>query len=253
MGFFTPTHILMKMKECAGMIKEHSLQSRLERLIRERDTNARRLAGDAGLNQTAIRDILKGRSLNPRHDTVQKIAAALNVSVGYLLGTDADSRAPKDVAAQDTVQNPSINEHNAFTRLPNYVSHTQQPTDGIPVYGYAAGSGSLTAKLEENHIVEYRPRHDSLRGVPNAFYVSVIGDSMYPRFKPGELVAVHPNKLPQPGDDCLFIDEDGDAHIKEFVSMTDGGITVMQWNPQQTRTLNAGEYSRLCTIVGTAR
>lgn len=42
----------------------------------------------AGLPRDAIRDILAGKSKNPRSDTVQKIATALEVDTAYLLDQD---------------------------------------------------------------------------------------------------------------------------------------------------------------------
>ena len=38
--------------------------------------NQKSLSHAAGLNETAVRDILIGKSRHPRHDTVQKIANA---------------------------------------------------------------------------------------------------------------------------------------------------------------------------------
>lgn len=44
-----------------------------------RGTDASKLARAAGMNKTGIYDILSGKSRNPRLDTVEKIACALDV------------------------------------------------------------------------------------------------------------------------------------------------------------------------------
>ena len=48
--------------------------------------NQKSLARAAQLNETAIRDILKGRSKNPRIDTLKAIATVLECTVNDLIG-----------------------------------------------------------------------------------------------------------------------------------------------------------------------
>ena len=48
--------------------------------------NQKSLARAAELNETAIRDILKGRSRNPRIDTLKAIATVLQCTVNDLVG-----------------------------------------------------------------------------------------------------------------------------------------------------------------------
>ncbi len=66
-----------------------TMASRLAREIRRRmeagGFNQKSLARAAGLNQTAVRDILIGKSRHPRHDTLEKLAASLECSVIDLL------------------------------------------------------------------------------------------------------------------------------------------------------------------------
>lgn len=64
----------------------------LRKLLEERkgETNPKRLSKDAGLGETAIRDILQDRSSSPRLETIQKIAKALNVPVYRLIPSMID-------------------------------------------------------------------------------------------------------------------------------------------------------------------
>ena len=68
------------------------LARELERRMREAGLTQKALALNAGLNETAVRDILTGKSRHPRHDTVQKLAAVL-ASVGR--ATIAVHRRPR--------------------------------------------------------------------------------------------------------------------------------------------------------------
>lgn len=49
--------------------------------------NQKSLARAAGLNQTAVRDILKGRSRNPRADTLEALARVLDCTLDELTGS----------------------------------------------------------------------------------------------------------------------------------------------------------------------
>lgn len=56
----------------------------IEALMKARDLDPTRLAKAAGLNQTAVRDILIGKSKSPTVKTVGKIATALGVPVSSI-------------------------------------------------------------------------------------------------------------------------------------------------------------------------
>ena len=57
----------------------------LRRLMDEQGFNPRSLSLRAGLNATAVRDMIEGRSRFPRYDTVQALADALNTTPALLM------------------------------------------------------------------------------------------------------------------------------------------------------------------------
>ncbi len=57
---------------------------------RKGQTNSKRLSVEAGLGETAVRDILQNRSVSPKLETVQKLAKALNVPVYRLIPSMID-------------------------------------------------------------------------------------------------------------------------------------------------------------------
>ena len=61
------------------------LAAELTRRMAAAGLTQKALALKAGLNETAVRDIRRGRSKHPRHDTIEKLATALNCSVMALL------------------------------------------------------------------------------------------------------------------------------------------------------------------------
>ncbi|NOE26911.1 MULTISPECIES: adenosylcobalamin-dependent ribonucleoside-diphosphate reductase [unclassified Ruegeria] len=77
-----------------------TVADRVQSALALRNTNAKRVAEAAGLNATAVYDIVKGKSLSPRVETIQKVAAALQVPVESLIG--GDSVAPEVIASSDS-------------------------------------------------------------------------------------------------------------------------------------------------------
>jgi transcriptional regulator with XRE-family HTH domain len=57
----------------------------LRRLMDEQGFNPRSLSLRAGLNATAVRDMIEGRSRFPRYDTVQALADVLNTTPALLM------------------------------------------------------------------------------------------------------------------------------------------------------------------------
>ena len=73
--------------------------SNLRRLMNEQGLNPRKLSLLAGLNATAVRDMIEGRSRFPRYDTVQALADALNTTPALLMTneiTGSEIRAKGD-------------------------------------------------------------------------------------------------------------------------------------------------------------
>lgn len=70
------------------------LGERLRKAREERSWSIRKLEAKSGVSNSAINLIESGRRPNPRLSTVQRLAAALDVSVAYLSGQTDDPRPP---------------------------------------------------------------------------------------------------------------------------------------------------------------
>jgi transcriptional regulator with XRE-family HTH domain len=62
----------------------------LRTLMEARRLNPRSLSLKAGLNPTAVRDMLEGRTRFPRYDTVQALSKALGVTPSQLMGSASE-------------------------------------------------------------------------------------------------------------------------------------------------------------------
>ncbi len=92
------------------MVKEKSPSlprwvQNLRTLMDEQNFNARSLSLRAGLNATAVRDMLEGRSRFPRYDTVQALATALNTTPALLM---SDSSTSGEIIKQGEVYGQNL-------------------------------------------------------------------------------------------------------------------------------------------------
>lgn len=99
-------------------------------------------------------------------------------------------------------------------------------------------------------------RPPNLMGAVKAFAVYVIGDSMYPRYIPGELVYVHPGR-PVVGGSFVLVQkrptEDGEvprAVIKQFIKEAGSKTILRQFNPEKTFEVKTSEIQTMDRIVG---
>lgn len=74
--------------------------SSLRHLMEMRGMNPRSLSLKAGLNATAVRDMLEGRTRFPRYDTVQALAKALGTTPAQLMGGESVTPGNGEKAAE---------------------------------------------------------------------------------------------------------------------------------------------------------
>lgn len=84
-----------------------TLAGEIRRRMSELGLNPKRLSLAAGLNETYVRDIIKGRTLNPRTDTLGKLARALGCSRSDL-SPPAERAAEASEGAASTRLDPAL-------------------------------------------------------------------------------------------------------------------------------------------------
>lgn len=227
------------------------LQAELARRMAERGLSARRLSHLAGLNETAIKAILNRRSLNPRADTLMKIAAALECTVADLTGEGQPPAAapPAAIPVRSTVQEVDT------TRVVDLPDRTAMPLD-VPVYGVAVGGSSADFQMNGD-VVDYVRRPPGLMHSKRAFAIYVVGSSMEPRYEDGDLVYLNPDRPPRPGDDVVVQMRPnghgaGDCYIKRLVRRTPSQWVCRQFNPAGEVTYQADEVDRVFKVMTSA-
>lgn len=196
------------------------IAKRIQQRLDELGLSARAASLQATGSDGTIRMILSGKTANPRSDTLAKIAPVLGTSVEWLMG---ESSAPS----------PRSEVRPADVPLPDRYA---MPRD-VPVFGTVAGSelGKGAFQLTSD-VVEYVRRPPGLATVKDAYALYVEGESMVPKFEPGELVYVHPHRKVTRGDYVVIQEPDTDngeprGFIKQYVRQTAKLLETRQFNP----------------------
>nr|WP_280637011.1 S24 family peptidase [Rhizobium sp. 16-449-1b] len=106
----------------------------------------------------------------------------------------------------------------------------------LPVLGEVVG-GSDGQYDFNGTVLDYVACPPSLANVADAYAVWIDGESMYPRFKSGELAYVHPRKPPRRGDDVVVQVRPRDhdmpprGFVKELVGYAGDKLVLKQFNP----------------------
>jgi phage repressor protein C with HTH and peptisase S24 domain len=167
-------------------------RNRLKAELEERGITARALSLAIDASETLVRDILSGRSRNPRVDTVSKIAEKLGLQLADLMPSAAGLRVGSQLDA------PRPAEARSFDPLVEMIT--------VPEYDVrlSAGGGQLVEAENQTGVWQFSRRYlvDELRLAPtNLAIVEVQGDSMEPTLRTGDRVLIdHSDRNPaRPG------------------------------------------------------
>lgn len=118
------------------------------------------------------------------------------------------------------------------------------------------GSRIELLEIENGRSIERLPRPVSLAADREAYAITVVGDSMWPRFRPGRRIAVSPRSPIAIGDDVLMILRASSSAgnrlvlLKELVRRTSTDIELRQFNPDATFSVSAAEVETIHKVCG---
>lgn len=114
------------------------------------------------------------------------------------------------------------------------------------VYVVGRAQGGLPERIwtDGDHLVGAIDEYAELATTdPQAFICPVVGDSMYPRFMPGEYVLVEPNTTPQIGGTVLVRLSTGETMLKRLEHRAAGHIRLASWNDPVQHTFREDQIS----------
>lgn len=196
-------------------MEDSELQRRLRARMAATGHNQKSLAVAAGLNDTAVRDILKGRSRNPQYRTLYRLAEILGCQVADLTGAgpadNPEAGGRLTVAGEDYV--------------------------AVPVYDARASAGPGALNVDNPQPLHHHMfRHQwlstlSISGAAGLSVLRVTGDSMWETLHDGDHVLVDTG-VNQARRDGLFVIAWGDELMVKRVSVDprNGLLTVASDN-----------------------
>lgn len=138
----------------------------------------------------------------------------------------------------------------------------------VPLLGTAFGGdwpddeGVEMTELRMAEVLDYLARPPSLANDEQAYAVTIIGDSMSPRFEPGEMAFVSPKAPVNPGDDVIVQlrapHEEGsdlsgnvtEVLIKRLVRRSATYLELRQFNPDKTFRVPMERVRRIHRVRG---
>lgn len=204
----------------------------------------------AGVSRTVWADMR--RHGNPSRRTLERLLAAAGSSL-----------AEFEALRVGTESSPST--HPGAVGEMSRRDWTPTPLPPLPLFTSSlAGEWLGTANgvelmgIRRDEILDRLPRPASLAVDRDAFAVTVVGDSMWPRFRPGCRIAVSPRSPVAIGDDVLVIlrreagaQGAGDlVLLKELVRSSGGQVELRQFNPDIAFKVDASDVEAIYKVAG---
>lgn len=206
-------------------------------------------AAKAGVSRNFFNDVR--RRGNANHDNLEKVLEAIGVSWAQF---DAGEPAGGvDTLVRSEVKGTGMQAHDVERAW-----RGPQPQKPVPLLGTAFGGewsdGVEMTELHLTDVLDYVGRPQAVVGDAGAYAVEIVGDSMEPRYEPGERVIVSPRVPARPGDDVIVqlrAPQNGEAGeeavpdpdhmnrvtlvlIKRLVKRTSQFVELQQFNPPET-------------------
>jgi len=202
----------------------------------------------AGVSRTVWADMR--RHGNPSRRTLEKLLSAAGSSLAEFEALRIGPAPRSTDRALDVVGDPS-REWRAAGVAPLSLIESS----------LAGGWGNPDRQIELTHIrpgavLDRLARPASLAFDADAYALTVVGDSMWPRFRPGRPVAVSPRSPVAVGDDVLVLLRStpvGGAQqvlLKQLVKRTANRLELRQFNPGLTFEIDLEEVESIAKVAG---
>jgi hypothetical protein len=207
----------------------------------------------AGVSRTVWTDMR--RHGNPSRRTLEKLLAAAGSSLAEFeaLRLGAEARQPVTAGPRG---------HVGDTRwgwTPAQLPPLPLVRSSLGGEWGKQGSGVEVTDVRPGELLDRLPRPLSLAGDPDAHALTIVGASMWPRFRPGSRVAVSPRATVAVGDDILArlrpevkTEEDGIERvlIMQLVKRSADAFELRQFNPDRTIQVDGRDLEAVLKIIG---
>lgn len=172
---------------------------RLKKAMQIRGIKQVELANKTGIDKSLISNYLQG-NYKAKQDKLHKLAVALDVSEGWLMGYNVDmDREWFDDAELDNAE----------------IIRVQSNVVKIPILGKVPAGIPIEA-IEDILGYEEIP-YDWIKNGNKYFALKVNGDSMYPDYRTGDIIIIKQQPDCESGDDCVVMVNGDDATFKRVI------------------------------------
>jgi len=218
--------------------------------VRPSDLSPNAWAMKAGVNRNVFTDLKKRGRL--RHDILDKLLDAAGVSWAQFEAAGAEAPKVRTEVAGSGL--PVRDVERAWKGVPR--------SKPVPLLGSAMGgewSGDDQVEMTELHLSEvfdYLSRPPSVEHDQGAYAVTIVGDSMAPRFEPSERAIASPKASVGIGDDVIVqLRGDGDDRIvqvliKRLVRRSAAFVELRQFNPDITFKVPMERIAAIHRVMG---
>ena len=212
-------------------MSDNELRTRIQNRLTELGRSPITAAVSVGLERTYIRDFVNGRKDSIRLDKRALVAQALDWSVDQLMNEGARGASRVSTVTGDLLVGAR----------------------DFPIY--AAAQGGNGHMIVHTDVMEYVKRPVILEGVPDSYGILIVGDSMVPAYRPGDMALIHPRRPPERDTDVVLYDQDhrtgeAKAMIKRLIGFNDRSWKLEQYNPAKTFSEHRTDWPICHQVVG---
>jgi phage repressor protein C with HTH and peptisase S24 domain len=103
----------------------------------------------------------------------------------------------------------------------------------------------------EDGPLDFRPCPSFIQHASEAYALYVVGGSMVPMYRPGQLLYVNPHKPLLPGRGVVMVKHSKAVLVKELVKQTSFGLLVREYQPKLREfTVPMSELATIHVVVG---
>lgn len=210
--------------------------TQITRFRTERGLSQQALADLVGCGQS---DIAKLESGGKRSTIDWMVRIAPHLGVG-----------PKDLLPPAPGDAPLFKLPGGDVAIGSRSAPALNPRDGremIPVRSAARG-GEQEMFLHDGPI-DWVPRPYSLLNVRDPYALYMVGESMMPRFRPGQRLYVNPHRPITAGYGAVVTKTNNAVMVKEYVRKTNSALFLRQYNPDEPIEIDLVEVVEIHTVV----
>jgi SOS-response transcriptional repressor LexA len=197
----------------------------------------------AGVSRTIWADLR--RHGNPSRRTLEKLLGAAGSSLAEFEALRVGDSAP-------------LPKEQAAGLAENGRGWRSAPPAALPLFEtrlageWGKSSGVAIHSIDRSRMAGKCDRPAALAADTEAYAVTMVGESMWPRFRAGRRLLVSPASAAAVGDDVLVQLTGGEVLIKELVRRAASSVELRQFNPDVTFAVQAPKIAAIHKIVGEA-